>query len=177
MLVSQVRYHFSALESSPAPLRWLLGNWDASGIFQAQSGSPFDVRTAVDIAGVGPGSGNQYYELIGDPAAVGTGWDDALGRATWFDKSAFRAPAPGTYATSQPKNLLRQPGFWDVNMSFRKGFNVANARHFDFRLEVFNIFNRTRLGNAVTNPTLADFGNIVSRVGNRTVQLGLQYVF
>ena len=72
---------------------------------------------------------------------------------------------------------LRQPGFWDVNLSFRKGFNVAGTQHFDFRIEVFNIFNRTRLGNAVTNPTLPDFGNIVSRVGNRTVQLGLQYVF
>ena len=90
-------------------------------------------------------------------------------------RSALRPPA--RYATSQAKNLLRQPGFWDLNMSFRKGFSVAGTQHFDFRLEVFNILNRTRLGNAVTNPTLPDFGNIVSRVGNRTVQMGLQYVF
>ena len=60
VLVSQVRYHFSTLESASAPLRWVLGNWDISGIFQAQSGTPFDVRTAVDIAGVGPGSGQQF---------------------------------------------------------------------------------------------------------------------
>jgi Carboxypeptidase regulatory-like domain len=177
VLVSQIRYHSSSLDSAAAPLRWVAGNWDLAGIFQAQSGAPFDVRTAVDLAGVGPGSGNQFYELVGDPNGAQTAWDDSLSRATWFDKAAFRAPAPGTYATSQEKNLLRQPGFWDLNMSFRKGFEVAQAKRFEFRVEVFNILNRTRLGNAVTNPTLADFGYIVSRVGNRTMQLGLQYVF
>ena len=77
------------------------------------------------------------------------------------------------------KNFLRQPGFWDVNLSFRKGFNMSRARgdRFDFRLEVFNIFNRTRLGNAVTNPTLPDFGSIVARTGNRVMQVGMQYQF
>ena len=32
--------------SAAAPLRWVLGNWDVSGIFQAQSGAPFTVRAA-----------------------------------------------------------------------------------------------------------------------------------
>jgi hypothetical protein len=178
VLVSQVRYRFPTLESSAAPVRWVLGNWDLSGIFQAQSGAPFDVRTAVDIAGVGPGSGNQFYDVLADPNGARTDWDSTTSRAIWFDRNAFRAPAAGTYATTQEKNSLRQPGFWDLNMSFRKGFNVPGSRQrFDFRIEVFNILNRTRLGNAVTNPTLADFGYIVSRVGNRTVQLGAQYVF
>jgi Carboxypeptidase regulatory-like domain len=177
VLVSQVRYRFPSLESSAAPVRWVLGNWDISGIFQAQSGAPFSVTTAVDVAGVGPGSGPQFYELVGDPKAVRTDWDPTLSRATWFDKNAFRIPTTGTYATSQPKNTLRQPGFWDINMSLRKSFVTIGSQRFDLRLEVFNIFNRTRLGNAVTNPTLPDFGYITSRVGNRTMQVGMQYLF
>jgi hypothetical protein len=178
VLVSQVRYRFAALETSAAPLRWVLGNWDVSGTFQAQSGVPFSVRTPVDIAGVGPGSGQQFYDQVGDPFAVRTDWDPTTSRATWFDRTAFRAPATGTFATTQEKNTLRQPGFWDINMSFRKGFNVLGSTHrFDFRLEAFNILNRTRLGNAVTNPTLADFGLITSLVGSRTIQIGMQYVF
>jgi hypothetical protein len=156
----------------------VLGNWDVSGIFQAQSGAPFSVRTATDHAGVGPGSGQQFWDQIGDPTAVRTDWDPVLSRATWFDRTAFRAPATGTFATTQEKNTLRQPGFWDINMSFRKGFLVPGSTHrFDLRFEAFNVLNRTRLGNAVTNPTLADFGFITSRVGSRTMQVGMQYVF
>ena len=164
-----------------APLRWVLGNWDVSGIFQAQSGAPFDIRTpaGVDVAGVGPGSGNQFYDqVLDDPHAARTDWDPALSRAVWFDRNAFRPAAAGTFATTQEKNTLRQPGFWDINMSFRKGFNVAGTSHrFDLRVEMFNILNRTRLGNAVTNPSLADFGYITSLVGNRTMQIGMQYLF
>src|SRR4029453_18948075 len=57
--VSQVRHRVPSLASSVAPARWVLGNWDISGIFQAQSGAPFDIRTpaGVEIAGVGAGSG------------------------------------------------------------------------------------------------------------------------
>jgi hypothetical protein len=177
VLVSQVRYTFPAFESSPQAVKQVLGGWNVAGIFQAQSGSPFDVRTAVDLAGVGPGSGNQFYNTVGDPNALRVDWDDTLNRATWFDKSAFAAPRAGTYATTFEKNFLRNPGFWELNMSFRKSFAMSRSQHLDLRLEAFNVLNRTRLGNAVSNPTLPDFGFITSRVGNRTMQVGLQYVF
>src|SRR5262249_57780936 len=45
----------------------LLGNWEISGVYQAQSGTPFSVRKNVDYAGVGAGSGNQFWNLVGDP--------------------------------------------------------------------------------------------------------------
>ena len=128
---------------------------------------------------MGPGSGNQFYDqVLDDPTAGRTDWDPELSRATWFDRNAFSAPATGTFATTQEKNTLQQPGFWDINMSFRKGFNVVGTTHrFDLRLEAFNILNRRRLDNAVTNPTLPDFGYIISLTGNRTVQIGMQYIF
>jgi hypothetical protein len=182
VLVTQVRYPFPTLESSVAPLRWVFGNWDVSGIFQAQSGVPFDIRTpaGVDVAGVGAGSGQQLYDQVADPeAGRNTDWGpipSGLG-VVWFNRGAFRAAAPGTFATTQEKNSLRQPGFWDVNLSFRKGFNVIGTQRFDLRIEAFNIINRARLGNAVTNPSLGDFGYIVSKTGNRTMQIGLQYIF
>jgi hypothetical protein len=62
-------------------------------------------------------------------------------------------------------------------VSLRKGFSAFGTQRFDLRLDAFNILNRTRLGNAVTNPTLPDFGFITSRVGNRTMQIGMQYLF
>jgi hypothetical protein len=47
----------------------------------------------------------------------------------------------------------------------------------DLRVEAFNILNRARLGNAVTNPSMADFGYITQLVGARTIRIGMQYVF
>jgi len=174
VFVSQARYRLPTAASQPAIVEAILGNWDLSGVFQAQSGVPFDVRTATDIAGVGPGSGTQYYELVGDPLAARTEWDGTS--AVWFDKNAFRAPAAGTFATSQSRNFLRQPGFWDLHMSLRKSFPFG-TRRFEFRWDVFNVLNHTTLGTAQTNPNVADFGLITSRTGNRTMQMGLQYAF
>jgi hypothetical protein len=176
VFVSQYRYRLPSLDRAPGALRYVFGDWDISGIFQTQSGAPFDVRapTGVDIAGVGAGSGDQFYNVVGDPFAVRTDFDGT--RALWFDRTAFAAPAAGTFGT-QKQNTLRQPGFWDVNMSLRKTVRTIGGQRVEFRLDAFNVLNHARLGNAQTNPTLADFGSITGKLGNRTMQVGLQYVF
>lgn len=182
VFISQVRYPIPAPPSSSAPLRWVLGDWDISGVFQAQSGAPFDVRTVTDIAGVGPGSGQQFYNLVGDPKQLRTDFDPALGYAIWFERTAFQAPAPGTFG-NQPQNTLRYPGYWDIHMLVRKRVSTINEHRVEFRVEAFNILNHRRLndaiiGNNVNNPNVPnDFGRITSLTGNRTVQIGLQYLF
>jgi len=174
VLITQANYRTPALSSSASVLRAVFGNWNLGGVFQAQSGVPFDVTTTVDIAGVGPGSGPQYYNLVGDPKEGRTDFDGT--RAVWFNTKAFQAPAAGTYATNWQRNNLRQPGFWDLHLSVRKSVPIATHRA-ELRWDVFNVLNHTTLGPAVTNPTSADFGTIVSRTGNRTMQIGLQYAF
>jgi hypothetical protein len=182
VFISQLRYPIPAPPSSSAPLRWVFGDWDISGVFQAQSGAPFDVRTATDIAGVGPGSGQQFYNVVGDPKAVRTDFDQELGYAIWFDRAAFQAPAPGTFG-SQPQNTLRYPGYWDIHLAVRKSISTINMHRVELRLEAFNVLNHRRLndaiiGNNVNNPNVPnDFGRITSLTGNRTVQIGLQYLF
>jgi hypothetical protein len=174
ILVAQANYRAPGLDDAPLALRSVLGDWDLSAVLQAQSGAPFDVRTNVDIAGVGPGSGNQYYNIVGDPSEGRTEFDGT--RAVWFNKAAFQAPAAGTFATNWERNNLRQPGFWDLHMSLRKSIRFGTKRA-EFRWDAFNVLNRNWLGGAVSNPTSADFGLITSRTGNRTMQVGLQYIF
>jgi len=175
ILISQMSYRTPELRSSPGIVRGVLGDWSLGGVFQAQSGTPFDVTTTVDVAGVGAGSGPQYYNIVGDP---NTGRSDFNGTsAVWFNKDAFKIPTAGTYATDWERNLLRQPGFWDFHMSLRKSVRLVNNHRAELRWDVFNLFNHPTLGNAQTNPTLADFGTITSKTGSRTMQIGLQYVF
>jgi hypothetical protein len=174
VLITQASYRTPSLMSAPGVLRGVLGDWNIGGVFQAQSGVPFDVTTAVDVAGVGPGSGGQYYNVVGDPNTGRTEFDGT--REVWFNKDAFRIPTAGSYASTWERNLLRQPGFWDLHMSLRKSVAIGTHRA-ELRWDVFNVLNHPTLGLASTNPTAADFGTITSKTGSRTMQIGLQYIF
>jgi hypothetical protein len=180
VLITQASYRTPALMSAPGVLRSVLADWNIGGVFQAQSGVPFDVTTAVDVAGVGPGSGSQYYNIVGDPNTGRTEFNGTS--AVWFNKDAFRIPTAGSYASTWERNLLRQPGFWDLHMSLRKSVAIGTHRA-ELRWDVFNVLNHPTLGTVVggaaaqTNPTSADFGTITSKTGNRTMQIGLQYIF
>jgi hypothetical protein len=191
ILIAQGSYRSPQLQSAPGVVRGILGDWNIGGVFQAQSGTPFDATSAgVDIAGVGAGSGNQYYNIVGDINAGRTEFNGT--RAVWFNPCTaanaancvapglapgFAAPAAGTFATNWERNNLRQPGFWDLHMSLRKSVALGNGHRAELRWDVFNVMNRPTLGNAATNPTAADFGTITTKTGSRTMQIGLQYVF
>src|SRR5262249_23062646 len=47
--------------------KMVIGGWTVSGINQFESGFPFSVRTNIDYAGIGPGSGNQFWIVSGNP--------------------------------------------------------------------------------------------------------------
>jgi hypothetical protein len=59
--------------------------------------------------------------------------------------------------------------FWDLNMSFPQGFEVAPAKRFEFG-SLFNILNARASARSRTNA--GRFPGTLSRVGNRTMQLG-----
>ena len=154
-------------------LRRVLGNWEISGVFQANSGTPFSIRRNNDFAGVGPGSGNQFYDLVADPHAQVSAFTDS---ALWFNKDAFRQPTAGTFG-KQPRNLLRNPGFRTLDMGLRKNFPTFERQLLQFRFEVFNILNHPNWGGATTDPTSGTFGFVTSKSGERNIQLALKYIF
>ncbi|HXJ42591.1 MAG TPA: carboxypeptidase-like regulatory domain-containing protein, partial [Bryobacteraceae bacterium] len=146
-----------------------IGNWELSGVFQAQSGTPFSVRNNVDYAGVGAGSGNQFWSMTGDPSMEPTSFTDS---AVWFNKAAFAQPAAGTFGT-QARNALRNPGFWNVDGALRKNFLTFESQMLQFRFEVFDILNHPNWGGANASPTSGSFGTVTGKSGSRALQLAL----
>jgi hypothetical protein len=140
---------------------------------QANSGNPFSIRRNNDFAGVGPGSGNQFYDLVGDANIATTDFTDS---AIWFNKDAFRQPAAGTFG-KQPRNILRNPGFFTWDMGLRKNFPVTESQRLQLRLEVFNILNHPNWGSANADPTSGSFGRVTSKSGERNIQIALKYIF
>lgn len=173
VLIFNYIYELPFLRGTSGGLNGLLGNWEISGINQFQSGSPFSVRNPTDIAGVGPGSGAQFYNVVGDPHVARGRFDQD---AIWFNRDAFARPAPGTFGV-QRRNLLRNPGFRAWDFGLRKNFPIRENQKFQLRLEAFNVLNHPNWGGANSNPTSGSFGRVTSKSGERQLQISLKYIF
>jgi hypothetical protein len=174
VLVMNYIYQLPRFAGANQVLKFVAGGWELSGITQYQSGLPFSVRTSQDIAGIGTGSGNQFWNLVGDSSANVSAFTSS---ATWFNPAAFTQPAAGTYGT-QPRNSLRGPGFFAWDMGLRKNFPVRDRITAQFRFEVFDILNHPNWGSPVTDPTSGSFGLITGKTGDsRQLQLALKVIF
>ena len=157
--------------NGPNVVRWMLGHWQANGIFTAQTGIPFNVLISPDQANIG--RGNQRPNVVGTPSAnCGSGH---LVRC--IDSSAFAMPAPFTFGNAG-RNILVGPGLVDADFSVLKDFPVKERLKFQFRAEMFNIFNHPNFGNPNTTWNTGSFGNITqTTTDNRDIQFGVKLVF
>jgi hypothetical protein len=151
----------------------LLADWQLTGVYQYQSGSPFSVRSNDDFAGVGPGSGNQFWNLVGDPAIDPGPFTTS---AAWFNPAAFARPAAGSFGV-QPRNMLRNPPTWNFDFGIRKSVRVTGSQLAQFRIEAFNVLNHPNWDVANNNPTSGSFGQVTRKLGERNVQLSVKYSF
>src|SRR5262245_32476026 len=191
VLIVNAIYELPFLRGRSRLVNRLLGNWELSGIYQYQSGGPFSIRTNIDFAGVGAGSGSQFYNLVGDPGTKRTGFTDT---AVWFNPCVkldtgqtrgcaagqdpvWVAPAAGTFGV-QPRNILRGPGAWYLDVGLRKDFPITETHKLQFRIEAFDVLNHPNWGGPSSNPTSASFGFITGKTdGARQIQVALKYIF
>jgi len=157
--------------NGPNVLRWTLGHWQANGIFTAQTGIPFNVLISRDQANIG--RGNQRPNVVGTPTA-NCGSGHLVG---CIDSSAFALPAQFTFGNAG-RNILVGPGLVDADFSVFKEFPIKERLKFQFRAEMFNIFNHPNFGSPNTTWDTGSFGNITqTTTENRDIQFGAKLVF
>jgi len=99
----------------------------------------------------------------------------------WFDVSQFTPPALG-YFGNLGRNTVTTPGLASVDLSLFKNVQLGGMRRLQFRIETFNLFNRTNFGipdmdafiNEQPNPTA---GRITTTRPARQTQLGVRWIF
>jgi hypothetical protein len=174
----------------------LLGGWTVSAISQFQTGQPFTVATGDDFAGVGPGSGSQFWIFKGDPSLDNSEKKFSQGSTAdqnfWFRTAVpgstcvpgsdsagclFVRPAQGTISTQEARGIAYHPGFQNHNLTLTKEFYITETHKIAFRAEAYNWLNHPNWGNAETNPTNANFGRVTGKSGNRELQFALRYSF
>ena len=191
--------------------RLLFSEWQVSGIITAMSGLP------IDIIDSGAGS---FYGMSGVGAGGRPNWAPGATRSTattnippgyFFNPFAFARPtvlagqsipssngtatasSTGTDFGNVGRNALRGPRQTNVDVSIIKRFPFGEAKNFEFRADIFNLFNHVNFANPIsnlnaipssgfnstgqiTNP--GDFGRIISTSNNpRIIQLAFKIAF
>jgi len=171
--VTSFIYDLPRLNGTNSVLRWTLGSWQANGIFTAQSGIPINVIIAADQANIG--RPNQRPNLVGTPSA-NCGSGHLIG---CINSAAFALPAPFTFGNAG-RNLIFGPGLVDADFSLFKNIPINERTTFQFRAEMFNIFNHPNFANPGNPATwnTASFGNVTqTTTDNRDIQFGAKIIF
>ncbi len=164
-------------------VRSTLGDWQFSGTIQAQTGQPIGISRNLDQAGVGPGSGNQYYVRTRAPK-LPHGFAGSTGTAQWFETAVYQPAADGTFAPRGSRNNLYNPGFNSFSGALQKALHIIpNHENHElvFKAEAFNYLNHPNLDSPDSSPTSGTFGRVTGK-GNtysseRQFQFSLRYAF
>ncbi len=158
------------------PLKWVLGDWQVSGIHVFQTGRPAAI-TAPDTTGL---QQFRYTHGRADRLNDGALSGSAQSKEKWFDTSAFATAAPYTLPTdSLTQSSIRTPGRASFDFSMSKNIPIKEAMRMQFRAEFYNITNTPmfELRGASTEVSSRQFGQIIEGAGQRNIQLALRFIF
>jgi outer membrane receptor protein involved in Fe transport len=180
-LTASVILSVPAVGRDSSVARALTADWNVSGIFTYQSGTPFSV--------IGNSTRNAIFAQVSRPRvsfAPGMTIDDAIkdGRVQdrlneYFNVAAFQDSLDQWGNTG--RNILRGPSQMQVDLTLGRAFPVSARQRLEMRLEVYNAFNTPVFSNPAStfaaNGT-GTAGRITTTTGGpRTVQLAARFSF
>lgn len=157
--------------------RQVLDGWQVSTIATIQSGFAAAVTNNVDTTATGKSSRP-------DLLAGQNGNLDSSERTwkRWFNTTAFAAAPLGRFGTAPRTGAFRLPGVINQDFSVTKQFKLGESRRFEFRTEIFNLFNHFNpdpgtVDLALNSQTFGAIGGGVRGVTTRVIQLGAKLYF
>ncbi|MCZ6877473.1 MAG: TonB-dependent receptor, partial [Acidobacteria bacterium] len=164
----------------------LLNDWQTAGIVSLSGGYPFTGNVSFDIANNGVREGHRPDLVPGADNNPVLGGPD-----TYFDVSAFELQPRGRLGTLG-RNTMIGPGFATLDISLTRTVPITEQHTLQFRLEVFNLFNRANFShpqnrgagggviifNNTSGVPIGNAATIFSTTSSsRQLQLGLRYTF
>jgi outer membrane receptor protein involved in Fe transport len=171
-------YRLPAFASSNFLTRNLLGGWELSAIYTAESGEPFSINPGNGRNRSGFDVGQDLVDNVpGVSRAVRQG-----GKSHWlnqyFNPAAF---APNEYGTAGNfgKYSIDRPPVYDMDSAFIKNFSVHEGINTQFRWEMFNATNTPSFGAPGHNLASGNIGQIQSTgpIPARVMQAALKLTF
>jgi hypothetical protein len=177
-------WQMPSLKGQNSVVRAFFGDWQLSGLVQAQTGRPMTVNQGTDISGTGIGLDRGSFTGV-DPYTSGA----CVGVAAcklFLNPAAFKvATDPSIKSTfgNIGKGSLRFPGIYTWDMGISKTFGVTEAFKVQLRGEFFNVFNHVNfLGdegtvNNFSTVNNGNFGRLRTAMDPRIGQIALKLIF
>jgi hypothetical protein len=146
------------------------GGWQVNGITTLQSGQVFTPVVTNQRTNAGPSG-----DIRPNRTRSGEFTDSQQNRLQWFDKSAFEVPI-FAFGNSG-RNFLRGPRLVNFDLSAFKDFRIKERFTFQFRTELFNIFNHTNFSNPNRSVDTPQGATITTARDPRQIQFGLKLLF
>jgi hypothetical protein len=163
----------------------VLDDWSMSGIIQFQTGFPIRIQTQDDAELI-----SSLFFLSADaPQLTGSLQTQSGKQVTtqvvngtsqtghfFINASSFSDPPLGSFSTT-PRSVCCGPGQNQWDITFSKRIALSEARYFQFRADIFNLFNKTEFVNPDGNFSDPTFGQVQQARDPREVQFALKFYF
>ena len=154
----------------------IIGGWAVNGITILQSGYPLAFTTSTNQT-ASQGGGSRPNVVAGQSKSISGAAQNRLSK--WFNTAAFAAPPAFSFGNeTRTDNALKDDGVanWDFTLS--KNTAITEKVNFEFKTEVFNLFNRVQFGDPGTSVGSATYGVVSSTLGNpRLIQFSGRFSF
>jgi hypothetical protein len=136
------------LEDQSRMMRAIFGDWEISSIVGAATGQPLNVFVSGNLPGIatGPSGTGNWANLTAhevpnrtSESCTGSGRDEQIINPGAFTLTGLQLGSIG----SARRGDCNGPGYFQTDLSFYKNFRIGERARFQFRWDIFNIFNNT----------------------------------
>jgi carboxypeptidase family protein len=161
----------------------LAGGWQLNWVLSAMSGAPFTITDSGAGATFLNAPGNTQTANIIGPIRILNGQPKsscAAGNTScqYFAASAFQqvtASTPGLldgFFGNAGRNILRGPGYFNLDMSLMRNFKITERFTFQFEADAFGVTNTPHFNNPNVDISKANFGAVTSTLVTTNASLG-----
>ena len=155
----------------------LLDGWAVSGITTYQTGFPIRITSSNDNELMNSAD----FEYPGEPDQIAPfTWQRPQSNSNYYfnNSSIFTENNVFGRVGTAPRTICCGPGISETDVSVIKNIPVSEHTHFEFRGEIFNVFNHTQFYNPDGNSTDgSQFGQVTQVKDPRLAQFALKFYF
>ncbi len=166
----------------------VFGGWQISGVFDAQSGQPFTIRTGVDTNGIGSAAparpnlnagGAFTRDQVSNDLRTFVMPINGSGLLTTTLNTVTGLPLANSSAVfgNLGRNTFRGPKFANWNLGLFKNFQFGERWKLQLRNDMINAFNQYNFGNPVATMNSPIFGTNTSNPPTRTMLMSAKIIF